>query len=127
MFVLPVQLHESDGQVSKCSCRHQSAVDECPASTLRRDFASDDQLALVGLEDRFDGGGSLPGANQISRCARAEEQADRLDEDRLAGTSLAGQHVEAAVELDLDRLDDCEIADTEKEEHAGGTSIESDV
>ncbi len=79
------------------------------------------------FEDRFDGRLRLAGADQIGRGAGAEQQADRLDEDRLARAGLAGQDVEAGLELDLDGLDDRKVADAEEAQHVGGTSIVSYV
>src|SRR3712207_8873084 len=43
----------------------------------------------------------------------AEEQAERADDDRLAGAGLAGQHVEALGEWKRQRLDDREVLDSE--------------
>ena len=60
----------------------------------------------------------LAGADEVARRAAAEQQADGLDQDRLAGAGLAGQDVEAGVELDLDRVDDREVRDAEEAEHA---------
>ena len=56
-----------------------------------------------------------------------EQEAHRLDEHRLAGARLAGQYIEAGLELDVDRLDQREVANAEEGEHAGGTSIVSYV
>ena len=90
-----------------------------------RDLAPNDDLVAAVFEDRFDGGLRLAGANQIGGRAGAEQQADRLDEDRLAGSGLAGQDVEAGLELDLDGLDHRKVADAEEAQHVGGTSIVS--
>ena len=70
---------------------------------------------------------ALAGADQVGGGAGAEQQADGLDEDRLAGAGLAGQDVEARLELDLDGLDHRKVADAEKTQHVGGTSIVSYV
>ena len=60
---------------------------------------------------------SSPGADEVGRRAAAEEQADRFDEDRLAGAGFAGEDVEAGLELDLDGVDDREVADAEEAKH----------
>ena len=62
--------------------------------------------------------GVLAGADEVARGAAAEQQADGLDEDRLAGAGLARQDVQAGVELDLDRVDDREVPDAQEAEHA---------
>ena len=43
----------------------------------------------------------------------AEHQAERLDQDRLAGAGLAGQHRETRRELEVQRVDDREVLDVE--------------
>ena len=65
------------------------------------------------------------GADQVARRAAAEQQADRFDQDRLAGAGLAGQDVEAGVELDLDRVDDREVLDAEEAEHRKERELQS--
>ena len=57
--------------------------------------------------------------SESSRSAAAEEQADRLDENRFSGAGLAGEHGESATEFDLDFLDDREVADVQIAEHRG--------
>ena len=42
-------------------------------------------------------------AHHAGVAAAAERELQRVDEDRLAGAGLAGEHREAAVELDLER------------------------
>ena len=79
------------------------------------------------FENRFDRGLRLAGADQISGGAGAEEQADGFDEDGLPGAGLAGEDVEPGFELDLDGLDDRQVADAEETQHAGGTAIVSYV
>ena len=77
------------------------------------------------LEDGFDGGRVLAGADEVARRAAAEEQADRLDEDRLARAGFAGQDVEARLELDLDGVDDREVRDAEEAEHLKRRELQS--
>ena len=80
----------------------------------RRTSSSSPPLSKIASIAR----GVLAGADEVARRAAAEQQADRLDEDRLAGPGLAGQDVEAGLELDLDRVDDREMLDAEEAEHA---------
>ena len=118
MFVLAVQLDQPIRQILERRGGGQRAVDEGAAAALRGDLAAHDQLAAVfGFEDRFDGGDVFAGANQILRGASAEQQADRLDEDGLAGAGLAGQDVERLFKIDGDRLDDRKVADGQVADH----------
>ena len=103
----------------------QRAVDERAAAALRGDLAADEQLFAAALEDRFDGRGVLAGADEVARGAAAEQQADGLDEDRLAGAGFAGQDVQAGVELDLDRVDDREVLDAKEAEHRKERELQS--
>ena len=98
MFVLSVQLDESRGEIAKRRGGRERAVDERAAASLAADLAPDDQLAPIGvLEDRFDGRLRFTGADEIGGGARAEQEADGFDEDRLAGPGLPRQYVEARV------------------------------
>ena len=72
---------------------------------------SDDFGAVRPIEDRLDRGGVFAGADQVSRGAAADQQADRADQDGLAGAGLAGEDVEARLELELEAIDDGQIAD----------------
>ena len=95
---------------------------------LARDFAADDQFRAVPvLEERLDRGDGLTGPHEVGGRTSPEQEADGLDQNRLAGARLAGQRGEAAVELDLDGLDHREVADAQQAEHVGGTSMVSDV
>ncbi len=112
MFVLTVQLDETIRQILERRRGRERAVDEGAASALRRDLASNDQLAAVfGFEDRFDGREIFAGANEVLRRATAEQEPDGFDEDGFAGAGLARQDVERLFKVDGDRLDDREVAD----------------
>jgi len=49
--------------------------------------------------------------------AIAEQQRQRIEQDRLAGAGFAGEHGEAAVELELERIDDDKVADRQQAQH----------
>ena len=128
MLVLAVQLDEPLRQVAQ-----RAAVARAPLMNERLrpwldDLAADDQLVAVAsskIASMVACG--FAGANQVGRGAGAEQQPDGLDEDGLAGAGLAGQDVEAGLELDLDGLDHRKVADAEEAQHVGGTSIVSYV
>ena len=66
-------------------------------------------------------GGHLPVggafAHQPLGVAKAEREAERVEKDGLARPGLSGQHVEAAVEDDLQPLDQDNVADRKAFEH----------
>src|SRR5690606_4675867 len=49
----------------------------------------------------------------------AEREAERIDQDGLAGAGLARQDAEALAELDLGRIDDDEVAQSNAFQHRG--------
>ncbi len=57
-------------------------------------------------------------AHQRGVAARAERQREGIEQDRLAGAGLAGQHGEAAREIDIEPIDQDDVADREAGEHA---------
>ena len=58
-----------------------------------------------------------PGAHDILRRPVAQQQADGVDDDGLAGACLAGQHVEAGSEGQIQVLDDGEITNAQFCQH----------
>ncbi len=111
MLVLAVQLDQARGQILERAGGRERAVDERAAAALRGDLAPDEQFVAVRLSKIASTVGDLfAGPDEVAGGAAAEQQADGLDEDRLAGAGLAGQDVEARLELDLDRVDDREVA-----------------
>ena len=51
--------------------------------------------------------------------AAAGEELQRIDDDGFAGARLAGEHRESRAPFDLERIDDGEVADLQRGEHAG--------
>ena len=49
--------------------------------------------------------------------ALAQRQLQCIDQDRFAGTGLAGQHGETRPEIQFKRFDDDEVADGQGEQH----------
>jgi hypothetical protein len=50
-------------------------------------------------------------AHQASVAALPQHQGKRINQDRLAGTSLAGECGEARLELEVEAVDDHKVAD----------------
>ena len=74
------------------------------------------------FEDRVHGGDVPTGANQILCGSSAEQQADGFNEDGLSGAGFPGQHREARRELELQFVNDDEVADRQRNQHAGGVA-----
>ena len=81
-------------------------------------------LPSGGLEDRLDRRGLLAGADEVGGGAAADEQPDGADEDRLARPGFAGQDVQARLELELEPVDDGEVADGQEAQHVGNAGPE---
>ena len=122
MLVLAVKLDEASRQILERAGGRQFAVDVRPAPALRRDLAANQQFFAARLEDRLDRRDILAGTNEVARGPAAQQEADGLDENGLAGAGFSGQDVEAGLELDLRGVDDREAFDAEKAQHGGKKS-----
>src|SRR5579859_4084130 len=69
------------------------------------------------LEHRLDARLARPAAHHIRRGAPAAQERHRLDEERLSGAGLAGEHVEPRPEIDLDVVEQRKIGDAEVRQH----------
>ena len=106
MLVLAVEFDRLSGQIPEAGGGGELAVDERAAAPLARDLSPDEALFPAALEYGLDSGDRLAGADELGRRAAAKQQPDRFHEDRLPGTGLAGEDVQAGVELQLDGIDD---------------------
>jgi len=57
------------------------------------------------------------GTNEVASPPGAEEEIDRVDDNRLAGAGLAGKDIQAGTESDMERVDDCQIFDGNVGQH----------
>jgi hypothetical protein len=116
VFVLPVEIDERRCQLPERTGRSERAVNERPAaSTLRRNLASNDQLrSIVPLENGFDRRGVFTGSHEIARGTAAGKQADGPYQDGFAGTGFAREDTQSRLELQLEPIDDGEMADAEE-------------
>ena len=75
---------------------------------------------------QIEGGGhlalALAVAHQRAVAARAQRQRQRVEQDRFAGAGLAGEDGQAAGELELQLVDQHDVADRKPGEHGGGLS-----
>ena len=121
VLVLPVHLDQTRRR-DLCSA---AAVASAPLTNARlRPCAVISRRTIIsppsGVED-------APGWSRVSspvrtrsaRRARAKQQSDGFDEDRLAGARFARQDVQAGLELDLDAVDDGEVFDAQVAQHGG--------
>ena len=111
VVMLAVDLDQRRAERSQRLHAHRLVVDEGAGAAVGELHAAQDQLvvgldAVVGGEraDRmvarqFEGGGHLPllgaVAHQRGVAARAERQREGIEQDRLAGAGLAGEHGQA--------------------------------
>ncbi len=57
-------------------------------------------------------------ADHFGSGPAAGQQLQGVDQDRLAGPGLPGEHREPGVQLELHRIDDREVADLQVSQHA---------
>ena len=70
--------------------------------------------------------GSLGARPQLPQLEPiAEQEAERIEQDRLSRAGLAGQHREAGIELEVERFDDDEIADGQQAKHRRCGSVQA--
>ena len=86
-----------------------------------------DLVAAADVEHRGELGARSTRAQLPRFEAVAQQEAQRVEQDRLAGARLAGEHREPARELEVERLDDDEIADGEETKHAMRKAMAIDV
>jgi hypothetical protein len=132
--VLARDLDACREQVCERRYRDELAGDPGATSPVRRDGAAHHQTVVVrleaalrelrlelgkriGPEDGFDAGLASALANPLRGAPRSHQERQRAEHDRFPGAGLAGQHVEAAVELELRTLDDREALDAQRLDH----------
>src|SRR5262245_27825499 len=98
-------------------------VDVNPISFVRRDFSSDDELAVLSveakpvevvaefhLEDGFDDRAAFAGTYHFCRCFASRKQAQRIDDNGFAGPSFTGKKVETVFEMKFELIDQSEVS-----------------
>ena len=137
--VLAVDGHERRTQLGELRQRGRTAVDPRPALALRIENPAQQDFVAIGREfllgqPRADGG--RVGHFEFGRELRAlgagselphfetiaEQQAQRVEQDRLARSGFAGEHREAIAEFDIERGDDDKVANRKRAEHGEGVS-----
>src|SRR5438034_416395 len=136
VLVLPVHAQEVGRQLAQQGERAEGAVHVGARAAAARDHAADEELVLPvlgrdagtdeplahlsgdvheeGLDRRLLG----PGAHQVRVRPSAERHVERLEEDRLPRAGLAGDDVEPGLEHQLELLNERQVADAERAQHA---------
>ena len=71
----------------------------------------------IGFKYGFDDRARLSGSNRIRRGFRAGDQAERIDDDGLAGAGFARQQIEGIFKVDFQVIDESEVSDSKKAQH----------
>ncbi len=130
-LVLPVHDREVRRHVAQQAHRDERTVHGRAALAARLQLAAEHDLVAVSrqaalveerlgpghLEDRLDRSPLLARADEVGRGAVAEHQAERVDQDRLAGAGFAREQGEAGAELQLQRGDERDVVDSQQFKH----------
>src|SRR2546421_7551705 len=131
MLVLAVKGQQHLPRLAQVADRCAAAVDVRPRSTIRAYATGEHQLARVGrqalaerlarvwgeVEHSLDIGLGGPRTHDPGACAAAQEQVQRVREDRLAGSGLARDHIQARGKAQLCALDQQQVLDRELVQH----------
>ncbi len=133
VVVLAVDLDQRRAERPQRLHAHRLVVDEGAGAPVGKLRAAQDQFvvrlnAVVGGEraDRMvarqlEGGGHLPllgaVAHQGGVAARAERQRKGVEQDRLAGAGLAREHGKPVGKIDVEPIDQDDVADRKPGEH----------
>ena len=134
VVVLPMDLDQPLAHLAHQSGRRRLVVDGGATAPVGAQLALEQQrLARLHIDAvlvqqrrdracrRVEGGGDdptlRPAAHQAAVGARAQRQAQRVQQDRLARPRFSGQHAQPAVEFDRERLDQDDVADGERAQH----------
>ena len=124
----------SGAELRELRGRRELAVEERATAALGLDDATHDELAVarhagglelrsdararLDLEERSDLGLTGAVADVLRTGAAAEHERQGVDDHRLACAGLTGEHVEARPELEDLMLDEDDVVDRQREQHA---------
>jgi len=127
--MLAVDLNETLAELGEGRRRGELPAHARRTLAVRANGAREDELTVLGVvrvvvgigrgvEPRLDPrrGGAL--ADEGRRPAPAEGQSEANRHHRFAGPGLAGQHVQAGMQLEIEVVDDAQSGDAELVEHA---------
>ncbi len=122
LVVLAVDLHERPGHVGQPRGGDGGVVHPRGAAARRRHLAHADQRFGVAIEQRLHPRERRAGPDQARVGTGTQHEHQRVDQQRLAGPRLPGDHGEARVGLQPDPLDQREVADVQLEQRHEGSS-----
>ena len=133
VVVLPVDLDKAGADPPQQPDRHRLVVEEGAAAAVGALDTAQDQVAIdvdprlgrdrtggmvaAHVEHGRDIALGSPAADKAQIAAAAERERQRVEQDRLAGAGLAGEHREALRQRNVQRVDDDDVADREGGEH----------
>jgi hypothetical protein len=133
-FVLTVDVHQQLAELAQSLQRHHLAIDERARTAIAPgDPAQDAFTVALDLVRRQPGKGGFVAANiesrahlgalaavthDIRRGAATARQRQGIDDDGLARTGFAGERNESRAELELELVDDGEVADSQESQQA---------
>ena len=141
-LMLAVYRDQARRQVLQQRDGHQGAIDRGPRLPRALDLASDHDLVALcrqpvgvrvrreagGLQDSLHDGLALAGPDQLARGPGAQQDPERVDQDRLPSSRFSCQEVEPGAELELEPGDKGYIADFKELDHQGDPgSVENNI
>ena len=136
VLVLAMDLEQARGERAQLADSDRAAIDprartafaaDHPAQlagTVLVEFLGNEPFAQVRVQRQVERGSEFGAFATVAHHRRlgaaAGEQQQGIDQQRLAGAGLAGDHGHARAECDLGLADDREILDVETFQHAGG-------
>ena len=143
LLVLAVHLDQQAADLAHQAGADRLVVDEAARATVGADHAAQHQVvlrrdAVLGEQclDRIARRGREHGADaclrgapthQIAVRPAAQRQSQGIEQDRLAGAGLAGQHAKAGLEREVEPLDQDDVADREAGQHWRGAIAPFDL
>ncbi len=138
-LVLAVDDREPRGEVAEEAHGNEGAVHRGAALSARLELPANDHLvpvraqpalleesrSVVNLEDGFDRGALFPRPDEVRRGPIAQQEPERVDQDRLSCPGLTGQERQSRAELDLERRNQGDVVDPQQFKHAQRDSLQN--
>ena len=138
VVVLAVQFHQNLGEGAQNLARDAAVIHPAGLAPVQCVHAAQDQFVIVKLDPRLGqdraggmGGGQVEhrrhfalaraAADQIGPPAPAKDKAQTIQQNRLARPRLAGQHVQAGAEAQVQTVDQQHVADVQRSQHVGAS------
>ena len=144
VLVLPGNVEQPSRRLRQLRGGRERAVHPRPAAPLPLDGPADHELGarrrqpelrqpgvrrsrIPWPEERLHFRLLGPGPDRVGLRAAAQDEVQRIDEDALPGSRLAGEHVEPGREVRLQFVDDGKRANAEQFQHAGTLADPPDI